>query len=235
MADVVAVVVAAGSGVRLGRDRPKAFVELAGSPLFLHAARACAAGARVGWVVVVVGADQVEMATGLLAEAGLPRTIVCAGGATRQQSVLAGLEACPPEARIAAIHDAARPLLAPQLLDRAVDALTDDWDAVAPALPLIDAVKRVDGERVIETLDRETLRAIQAPQVFRHDWILAAHRDCAGADLPDDLAAAEQAGGRIRIIPGEVRNLKVTYPDDLRTATALLDGPVRDGSGMVVR
>lgn len=236
VADVAAIVVAAGSGERLGAVRPKAFVELAGTPLLVHAVRACAASPRVGAVVAVVCAGELDEARALLAGAGLAGTglagarhgtIVCAGGATRQESVRHGLAACPAGLELVAIHDAARPLLATALLDRVLAGLTGAWDAVAPAVPLADTVKRVEGERVAETLDRATLRAVQTPQAFRREWIERAHAACAGQDLPDDLAVAERAGGRVRLVPGEPRNLKVTYPDDLRVAAALLEGAVR--------
>lgn len=227
MPDVAAVVVGAGSGERLGAPRPKAFVQLAGTPLLVHAVRACAASPRVGAVVAVVGGADLDQARALLDEAGLGATLVCAGGATRQESVLRGLEGCPSGLGLVAIHDAARPLSTPDLLDRVVAVLTEDWDAVAPAVPLADTIKRVDGERVVETVDRTLLRAVQTPQVFRREWILRAHAACAGEDLPDDLAVAERAGGRVRLVPGETRNLKITYPDDLRLAAVLLEHMAR--------
>ncbi len=217
-----AVLVAAGTGERLGRGVPKAFVELAGVPLLVHAARALLAAAAVDDVVVVTGDADRARAADLLGAAGLPALAVCAGGSTRTDSVRLGLDACPAGTTVVAVHDAARPLVTPALIDRTVAALGDPWAAVAPGLPIVDTLKLVDpAGGVLRTVDRAGLWAVQTPQVFARATLVAAHASPAPA-VTDDLALVEARGGRVRLVPGERRNLKVTYPEDLDLAEALL-------------
>lgn len=220
---VAVIVVAGGLGDRLGAATPKAFVPLRGEPLLVHAVRACRAARCAGALVVVVPADLVGTAEGLLAGADLEARVV-AGGSTRQDSVRAGLDACPAEAGIVAVHDAARPLLRPSLLDAVVAALGEGWDAVAPAVAVSDTLKEVDRDgTVTATLDRTRIRAVQTPQVFRRAALAAAHAHHAGAAATDDLALVEADGGRVRLVDGDLANLKITYADDLRVAAALMD------------
>lgn len=218
---------AAGTGERLGRGVPKAFVELAGEPLLVHAARALLAAASIDDVVVVTGAADCARAAELLEAAGLPAPAVCAGGGTRTDSVRLGLDACPPGTTVVAVHDAARPLVTPALVDRTVGALDEGWAAVAPGLPVVDTLKLVDAAGgVLRTVDRAGLWAVQTPQVFARDTLAAAHAAPAAA-VTDDLALVEARGGRVRLVAGERRNLKVTYAEDLDLAGALLaSGPV---------
>lgn len=215
-----AVLVAAGSGERLGAGAPKAFVELGGVPLLVRAAQALADAGRFRRIVAVVPEDRQADALALLAAVGIGAD-VCAGGRTRQQSVARGLERCDEE--LVAVHDAARALVRPALVATCVDALDGDWDAVAPALPVVDTVKRVDPDdgRVLETVSRATLRAVQTPQVFRRHLLARLHGEAHGADATDDLLLVEQAGGRVRLIEGDPRNLKITTAFDLLLAEGL--------------
>jgi 2-C-methyl-D-erythritol 4-phosphate cytidylyltransferase len=173
--------------------------------------------------VVVAAAPDCERAAAALAEAGLPAVTVCAGGPTRQESVALGLTACPAGTVVVAVHDAARPLVSPALVDATVAALTPPWAAVAPALAVVDTLKLVDGGsgEVRRTVDRRDLWAVQTPQVFARDTLERAHRAAAAA-VTDDLALVEAAGGRVRLVEGERRNFKITFPDDLVVAEALL-------------
>jgi 2-C-methyl-D-erythritol 4-phosphate cytidylyltransferase len=214
-----AIVVAAGSGERLGAGLPKAFVPLHGRPLLLRAIEALAATGRFARLVAVVPVDLQDDAAALLERSGAETV---AGGATRQASVAAGVARCSE--RIVAVHDAARPLLAPDLAARVLDALDEDWDAAAPALAVVDTVKRIDPDdgRVLQTVSRTTLRAVQTPQAFRRDLLLRLHGEAHGADATDDLLLVEQAGGRVRLIPGDERNFKITTRADLERAEALL-------------
>lgn len=222
---VAGVVVAAGSGDRLGAGRPKALVPLAGEPVLLHAVRALRAARRVDAVVVVAGAERCDEVAALLAAAHLDVTAVCAGGLTRQDSVDRGLAACPPGSDVVAVHDAARPLVSPALVDATVLALVDPWAAVAPGLPVVDTLKLVDpaqSDRVVRTQDRRHLWAVQTPQVFALTTLQRVHARLRGTAVTDDLGLVEAAGGRVRLIPGERTNFKITYPEDLVVAEALL-------------
>lgn len=218
----VAILVAAGDGERLGQDCPKAFVELGGEALLVHAARALLAASSVNELVVVVGAGHTERADLLLRLAGVPATYaVVAGGATRSESVRLGL-GVDTRAEVVVVHDAARPLVSAALVDACVAALVEPWAGVAPALAVVDTLKQVDGDgAVLGTVDRDGLWAVQTPQVFARQTLIAAH---ARGSIPatDDLALVEATGGRVHVVPGEATNLKVTYPADLAVAAALL-------------
>lgn len=218
---VAGVLVAAGTGERLAAGLPKAFVDLDGEPLLLHAARALVASDVITVVVAVVPQDRQAETAALLAEVAC-EVRVCAGGRTRQQSVGRGVALVREE--LVAVHDAARALVPPALVRRVVEALTEDWDAVAPALPVVDTIKRVDPDdgRVVETVSRATLRAVQTPQVFRRDLLQRLHAEAHGADATDDLLLVEQAGGRVLLVDGDERNLKVTTRGDVVLAEALL-------------
>ncbi len=223
MSDVTVglVVVAAGSGVRLGADRPKALVELAGRPLLRHCLDRLGAAADA---VVVVGPPTALDVVRALAEdcrdaRGGPVTVV-AGGATRTASVAAGIAALP-DVDLVAVHDAARPLVDATALSACVAAVVAGADAAAPAVPVTDTLKRVGRGAVVEaTVDREPLRAVQTPQVFPRAVLAQAH--AGGGEATDDLALVEAAGGRVVLVDGATRYLKVTVPSDLLMAEALL-------------
>ena len=212
-----AIIVAAGAGERLGQGRPKALVPLGGIPMVMHAVRAFVAAASIDHVVVVVppgGAVQLG-----------ERVITTAGGQTRQQSVSNGLDACPPDTRIVAIHDAARPLVRPALIDQTVAALQPPWDAVAPGLPVVDTLKVVDSRQaVLRTADRSSLWAVQTPQVATRATLERVHARIASdaQAATDDLSLIERAGGRVRLVEGDRRNFKITVAGDLEVAEHLL-------------
>lgn len=218
------VVVAAGSGARLGLDVPKAFVELAGHPLLLHAAGRLAPA--VDRAVAVVPPDMIRRAEDLLRSVrdrqGRP-VVVAAGGTSRSASVRAGLEAVAVSGDdVVAVHDAARPLVEVATLHAAVAAVVSGADAAAPGLAVADTLKRVasdDPARVVATVDRSCLRAVQTPQVFRASWLHRAHAGAPAAT--DDLALVEQAGGTVVLVPGALRNTKVTFAEDLAVLEAL--------------
>jgi 2-C-methyl-D-erythritol 4-phosphate cytidylyltransferase len=227
-----AILVAAGSGERLGSARPKAFVELAGEPLLVHALRALAASGAVHAYVVVVPPEEVDAAAQMASAVVADDPVrVCAGGASRDASVRHGLAACEPETDVVAVHDAARPLVSPDLVQRVIAALEPPWEAVAPALPVVDTLKLVEGERVLRTVERSGLWGVQTPQVFRLTTLALAHRDLRESAVTDDLALVELGGGRVRVIEGERRNFKVTYPEDLAMAAALLGLRESDADG----
>ena len=238
-----ALIVAAGSGERLGAGGPKALVPLAGRAMFEHSLLACLSAARVGPVVMAVPHGRLEQFADLVRAMGATVRIgvsgrgedgsvgseaeaqVCLveGGATRSESVAAGLDHV--DSGLVVVHDAARPLVTAALIDEAVAALeaAPELDAVIAAGAVTDTVKRVDSRgMVIKTLDRSTLRSIQTPQVFRREALLAA---IASGDLEtatDDASLIEADGGAVAVLAAPSFNIKVTVPEDMAFAEALL-------------
>ena len=208
-----AVVVAGGSGSRFGG--PKQFAELAGRSLIersLDAARQACDG-----VVLVVPAERLAHP-----EPGWKVDGLVAGGATRSESVRAGLGAVPPMAAVIAVHDAARPLSRPELWRAVIGAVRDGADAAVPAAPVTDTVKEVGPDGHLVTLDRSRLVAVQTPQAFRAGIIREVH--AGGGEATDDAALVEAAGGRVQLVAGPRDNIKITCPEDLLVAAALLGG-----------
>jgi 2-C-methyl-D-erythritol 4-phosphate cytidylyltransferase len=218
--DVAVLVPAAGAGVRLGPGRPKALRLLAGEPLLVHAIRRLAAAPSVHTIVVAAPAADVPAVREMLA-AVAPVTVV-AGGAERQASVAAALAAVPAGPEIVLVHDAARALTPPELVESVAAAVRGGRDAVIPVLPVVDTVKEVDADEVVlGTVDRSTLRAVQTPQGFRRTVLAAAH--AAAADpLTDDAGLVEKLGVAVSCVPGSEYALKITRPFDLALAEHLL-------------
>jgi len=209
------VLVAAGEGRRLGADRPKAFVALAGRPLLAESIDrldGCA------WVdaIVVVAPPGWEEPTILLAEelvAGKVSSVV-AGGATRAGSVRAGLAEVADDALVTIVHDAARPLVTDAVVERVLAPLAEGFDGAVPGIAVSDTLKRVERGAVAETVARDSLVAVQTPQAFLADGLRTAYAgDLDGAT--DCASVVERRGGRIAVVEGDPRLLKVTTPDDL--------------------
>jgi 2-C-methyl-D-erythritol 4-phosphate cytidylyltransferase len=217
---VWAVLAAAGSGERFGADRPKAFVRLGEQPLLAESLARLEASDWIDAIVVAAPPGWEEPAILLAEELGCGKVSACVtGGATRADSVRLGVAEVPGDAAVVLVHDAARPLLDDSVVERVVTALGDGWDGAVPALPIPDTVKRVDGERVAETLPRGDLRVVQTPQAFVADVLRGA---LTASDWTDCSAAVEAAGGRVRVVDGDPRLLKVTDAADLDRVAALL-------------
>jgi 2-C-methyl-D-erythritol 4-phosphate cytidylyltransferase len=206
---VWAVIVAAGWGERFGG--PKQFAELGGARLVDHAV-ATAAATCDAVVLVVPDASDWQ---------GAEVDALVTGGATRAESVRAGLGVVSLGAEIVVVHDAARPLATAALFEAVVAAVRDGADGAVPGLAVTDTLKRVDDVRVTSTVDRVGLVAVQTPQAFRAHALRAAH--ASGADATDDAALVEELGGSVVVVPGDPRNLKITGPADLMIAAALLE------------
>ena len=210
--------VAGGGGRRFGG--PKQFEDLHGRRVLdwsLAAARAACDG-----VVAVVPSDRLSAERGgLQSEAGV--VVVVAGGSTRSGSVRAGLAAVPDDAEIVVVHDAARPLAGADLFHRTVAAVRAGADAAIPGVPVTDTVKRVEDGRVVETVERSRLVAVQTPQAFRAEALRRAH--AGDPEATDDAALVESVGGTVVVVEGDPRNFKLTSPDDLVVARALLGNP----------
>lgn len=218
---VAAIVVAAGSGVRLGGEGPKALRELAGRPLVSWSLEALAEGG-VTSAVVVVAANAVEQFVEVVANAPVPIALVV-GGASRQESVRRGLLAVAADADVVLVHDAARPLVPPTVVAGVVSAVAGGADAVIPVIPVTDSVRRVTAAGS-EMVDRSLLRAVQTPQGFRRSVLVAAHEAAQGSDHTDDAAVCEAYGVAVTLVPGSSDAVKVTHPGDLAVAAAILAG-----------
>jgi 2-C-methyl-D-erythritol 4-phosphate cytidylyltransferase len=205
-----AIVVAAGGGSRFGAA--KQFARL-GDVSVLDRAAGVARESCDGLVVVLPAGRDWPAPAGVR---------VATGGATRSASVRAGLACVPDEVDVVVVHDAARPLASRGLFARVIAAVRAGADAAVPGVPVTDTVKRVRDHRVVETVPRDDLVAVQTPQAFRRSVLEAAH---AGDGLDtDDAALVEAAGGTVVVVQGEARNLKLTLVDDLELAQALIEG-----------
>ncbi len=225
---VVAVVVAAGSGTRLGGETPKALRTVAGRSLVARSVAQLAAGGCTAAVVVVAAGMQDAFAADLAASP-IPCTVVL-GGAERQDSVRHGLDALGAAAdlagcRIVLVHDAARAFVPADVVARVIAAVRAGAPAVVPVVPVVDTIRSLDaaGSAVV---DRSALRAVQTPQGFDRAALEEAHARIAaeGVQVTDDAAACEHVGHRVDLVPGSRRSLKVTEPLDLLIAEALAVG-----------
>jgi 2-C-methyl-D-erythritol 4-phosphate cytidylyltransferase len=215
---VAVIVAAAGRGERMGAGVVKALRELAGEPLLLHAIRGVRAVPAVGPIVVVAPVGLVNDLAVLLAPYDVQ---VTAGGEERQDSVRLGLGALPPGADLVLVHDAARALTPVTVFTDVIAALRAGAEAVVPVLPVADTIKRVAGDRVLGTVDRGDLRAVQTPQGFARDVLEQAHR-LPGPPATDDAALVERLGRSVVTVAGSEHAFKVTRPFDLLLAEALL-------------
>jgi 2-C-methyl-D-erythritol 4-phosphate cytidylyltransferase len=228
---VAVILVAAGSGVRLGAGVPKAFAPLCGEPLLAHALRGVLGCGEVGHVVVVAPGSHLQQARDVAgqdpcvgASVGVCVDVV-AGGAVRSASVAAGLAALRHDDGIVLVHDVARCLAPSDLFARVIHAVRGGDPAVVPGLAVTDTVKVVDAQgRVLATPERTSLRGIQTPQGFLREVLEQAH--AGGASATDDAGLVERVGGHVRVVDGDPLALKVTSRLDLAVAKALLqDGP----------
>jgi 2-C-methyl-D-erythritol 4-phosphate cytidylyltransferase/2-C-methyl-D-erythritol 2,4-cyclodiphosphate synthase len=235
---VAVIVVAAGSGTRLGHAEPKAFVELRGMPILEHALNGVFDALDEAQVIVVAPTAKLAAARTIATRAAGPAAAsvtVVAGGDTRQASVAAGLTALADEVEVVLVHDAARALAPGALFDRVVSAVRSGG-GVIPALPVSDTIKRIDAhERVLETVDRRDLVHVQTPQGFPRAELVDAYAR-ASAEFTDDAALFQDAGGTVRVVEGESRAFKITTAWDLRRAENVLGvtSSIRTGIGVDV-
>lgn len=216
---VWAIVAAAGRGDRLGLDRPKAFAALHGRPLLAESLERLEATDWVDAIVVAAPAGWEEPAILLAEELGCGKVSSCVtGGPTRAESVRLALAEVPEDAAVVLVHDAARPLVTEEVVGRVLEPLGEGWDGAVPGLPLADTVKRVRDGTVVETVARDDLVAVQTPQAF----VSSVLRSASTGEASDCAALVERAGGRVKVVPGDPRLLKVTEPADLELVASWL-------------
>ena len=226
---VVAVLVAAGAGVRLGGSTPKALRLLGGRSLVSHSLRALAAGGVQRAVVVIARGTEADFETAL-ADAPIPTAYVT-GGERRQDSVRAGLAAVAGDpgaagSRFVLVHDAARPLVPASVVARVIEALIGGAGAVVPVVPVVDSIRSLDASGSSRVVDRSALRAVQTPQGFPIEVLDAAlaRAEADHREVSDDAAAAEAIGVPVVLVDGSAEALKITGPADLAVAEAILRG-----------
>jgi 2-C-methyl-D-erythritol 4-phosphate cytidylyltransferase len=222
----VAIVVAAGQGTRLGGDRPKQFLEVGGIPILVRTLRQFELCREINEIVTVLPVEETYAFVSFAKSYGLKKPArAIAGGATRAQSVARGL-AVVGEAEIVAVHDGVRPFVTPHEIDLVVGAARASGAAILVA-PVPDTIKEIKSERVIRTLTRANLRRALTPQCFRLEILKRAYEglseiEAAGSEVTDDSALVERLGVEVTTVEGSSRNIKITGPEDVALAEALL-------------
>jgi len=221
-----AIVAGAGQGERIGSKGGKQFLKVAGIPVLARSLLNIESVPEVDEIILVVNAGEIERAREeIVGTYGLKKVAnIVEGGEWRQDSVFKALRALSPGVEMVLVHDGARPLATPALFIRAIKALRD-CEGVITAVAVVDTVKEVEGGWVVRTPDRRRLWAVQTPQCFRSPALLDAHERASqeGVWATDDAALLERYGYRIRVVEGELTNLKITYPRDIILAEALLE------------
>ena len=217
-----AVIVAAGNASRMG-GIDKVMAQLKGEPMILRTVRTFQNCDAISEIVIVTREDLIIPITNLCREMPKVKAVV-RGGKSRQESVSLGLNTLSKSVKLAAVHDGARPLITWEVIDRTVRA-ANSYGAAAPAIPVKDTIKVVEGRVVKNTPDRSTLFAVQTPQVFDFDILRGALKkaEADGAAVTDDCSAVELMGMSVKIVEGDERNIKVTTPMDLKIAEMLLE------------
>ena len=217
-----AVIVAAGNASRMG-GIDKVMAQLGGEPMVKRTVRTFQNCEAISTIVIVTREDLILPITELCREFDKV-TAVVTGGNSRQESVQRGLDALGNQVKLAAIHDGARPLITYEVIDRTVRA-AHSYGAAAPAIPVKDTIKTVEGGLVKNTPDRSKLRAVQTPQIFDYDLLRGALKKAyeEGAEVTDDCSAVERLGMKVKLVEGDERNIKVTTPMDLKIAEMLLE------------
>ena len=217
-----AVIVAAGNASRMG-GIDKVMAQLGGEPMVKRTVRTFQNCEAISTIVIVTRENLILPITELCREFDKV-TAVVTGGNSRQESVQRGLDALGNQVKLAAIHDGARPLITYEVIDRTVRA-AHSYGAAAPAIPVKDTIKTVEGGLVKNTPDRSKLRAVQTPQIFDYDLLRGALKKAyeEGAEVTDDCSAVERLGMKVKLVEGDERNIKVTTPMDLKIAEMLLE------------
>lgn len=221
----IAIIAAAGTGSRMASDRPKQFLQLAGTPIIFHTLKPFELCDGIHEVIVVLPAEESAEFLAQAGKRGLRKLArVVPGGVTRADSVKRGLQAIrAATAEIVAVHDGVRPFVTVEEIEQTIEAARRDGAAILSA-PVTDTVKVVTDETVVKTLERNSLRRALTPQCFRYDLLRRAYEqvDVTDPSLTDDSLLVERLGCRVTAVEGSPRNIKITTPNDLRVADALL-------------
>jgi 2-C-methyl-D-erythritol 4-phosphate cytidylyltransferase len=224
---IAAIIPAAGSGERFGRDddgKAKQFLQLAGKPLYLWSLKEFCSNDRISQIVLLVPSADLEAVK--LETAQLSKVSVITGGASRQKSVVKGLNflcQSQPQPEYVLVHDAARPMLSQKMIQDSIDAVTE-FGACTLAIPVSDTIKKTIEGTVSETVDRSQLVQIQTPQAAKFTWLLEAHEKAIADNLSttDDSTILQHNGHKVHIVPGSAYNLKITNPEDLLICQSLI-------------
>ena len=218
-----AVIVAAGSSRRMGGEN-KLLLPLCGKPVLAHTMAAFQACDAIRDIVLVCREQDMDTYRALAEATGITKLrTLTRGGDTRTESVLAGVSAAPETCALVAVHDGARPLVSDEVITQAVTEAAKSG-AAAPVVPVKDSIKRIENGKIAADVPRDTLAAVQTPQVFRRDMLLRALQDAAtnGRSFTDDCAAVEALGQTVSATPGSYENIKVTTPEDIAVAEAFM-------------
>jgi 2-C-methyl-D-erythritol 4-phosphate cytidylyltransferase len=222
----IAIIAAAGTGSRMAGDRPKQFLQLAGTPIIFHTLKPFELCDSIQEVIVVLPAEESAAFLAAAGKYGLRKLArVVPGGPTRADSIKRGLSAIrPATAEIVAVHDGVRPFVTVEEIDRTVDAARGSGAAIL-ATPATDTIKLVEGDSVVQTLERRNLRQALTPQCFRYEVLRRAYdeADVSDPSLTDESALVERLGQKVTVVDGSPRNIKITTPRDLRIAEAFLN------------
>ena len=215
------LIVAGGRGTRMGTDRPKQFLPLAGRPVLMHTLETFHRWDAAADLILVLPADQRDEWQQLCSahNFSVPHRVT-SGGETRYHSVQNGLRLAPTDGLIA-VHDGVRPLVSPSVI-AACFAVAETYGAAVPVVPMIESVREADVNGRSHPVDRERLRVVQTPQVFRADVLLAAYRLPYDPRFTDDASVVEASGVPVRLVPGNRENIKLTTPMDLVIAESLM-------------
>jgi 2-C-methyl-D-erythritol 4-phosphate cytidylyltransferase len=220
-----AIIAAAGMGSRMASDRPKQFLQLAGTPIIFHTLAPFEQCVLIQEVIVVLPAEEAAAFLTLAGKHGLRKlSRVVPGGTTRADSVKRGLKAVrPATAGVVAVHDGVRPFVTVEEIERVVAAAESEGAAILVA-PVTDTIKQVSGDAVVKTLDRRELRRALTPQCFRYELLRKAYdqADVNDPSLTDESALVEKIGVPVTVIEGSSRNIKITTPQDLAIAETLI-------------
>ncbi len=219
----VAIIAAAGFGTRMG-GQGKQYLSLRDEPIMAHTLRAFQNCTQIQKIIIVTNEAELVRCRSLVKSYRFDKVArIVKGGSERQDSVYNGLKVLPEQVKIVAVHDGARPLVTPDLIETSLTGLKD-WDGVVAGIPAKDTLKRIKGEQVEETLDRRSIWHIQTPQIFRADLLFEAYQKAGDEDFrgTDDAVLMERMGCRIGIVMGSYENLKITTPEDLVIAEAIL-------------
>lgn len=219
----IGVVVAGGSGKRMGGTIRKQFLEIQGKPILIHTLEKFDQSSGVEGVILVVPREDIETSRNLISHWGIRKVInFIPGGDERQDSVRNGLAVVPEDVAFVVIHDGVRPFISPYKIDELVKEVKIHG-AVIPVIPVSDTIKRIENDQVTETMNREILMLVQTPQCFRKDWILKAYQRAYqdGFMQTDDAVLVERLGYIVHTIPGEITNIKITTSWDLNIAETI--------------